>query len=160
MKMSVVPMALCMAGLTWLAGCAGAGTSPEQEARETAKQETIQDILSQPLAAEEYAEQQRCLSSLDYDQVDVLDQEHVLFRGRGDKLWLNKLRKRCVGLDRNDVLRFRMRSNRVCDLDTFEGLSSFMWGITSGSCSLGTFTPVTPEQVEALEHAVKEARAD
>lgn len=158
MKMSIVPMALCLAAVAWLSGCAGAGPSPEQEARETAKRETIQDILTQPMAAEEYGEQQRCLSSLDYDNVDVLDAEHVLFRGRGDNLWLNKLRNRCVGLDRNDVLRFRMRSNQLCDMDTFEGLSSFMVGVSSGNCSLGTFTRVTPDQVEAIEHAVKEAR--
>ena len=118
----------------------------------------IADILSQPLAAEEYAVEERCLSTRYYDHVDVLDDQHVLFKGSGDKLWLNKLRNRCVGLRRNDVLQFRMRDSRVCDLDTFEAVSSFMWGIRSGTCSLGTFTPVTPEQVEAIEVAVKESR--
>jgi len=155
---NVMKRALRVGVLVGLVGCAGAGPTPEQEARELAKDETIADILSQPLAAEEYAEEERCLSRHYYDHVDVLDDQHVLFKGSGDKLWLNKLRNRCVGLRSNDILQFRMRDNRVCDLDTFEAVSSFMWGVRSGTCSLGKFSPVTPEQVEAIEVAVKESR--
>jgi hypothetical protein len=147
--------ALWVGVLAALVGCAGAGPTPEQEA---AKRETIEDILSQPLAADAYAEEERCLSSRAYNHVDVLDDQHVLFKGSGDKLWLNKLRNRCVGLRSHDILRFKMRDNRVCDLDTFEGVSSFMWNTSSGICSLGKFTPVTSEQVEAIELAVKESR--
>lgn len=149
---------LGMAALVAIVGCAGAEPTPEQQAREAAKQETIADILSQPLAAEEYGQDERCLSTHVYDQVDILDDQHVVFRGRGDKLWLNKLRNRCIGLKRNDVLQFRVRDSRICDLDTFEGVDSLLWGIRSGTCTLGTFRPVTPEQLEAIEVAVKEAR--
>lgn len=144
--------------LAVLAGCAGAEPTPEQQAREVVKHETINDILSQPLAAEEYADERRCLSTRSYDSVDVLDDEHVVFRGTGDKIWVNKLRHRCVGLRRDRILRFEMRDSRICDLDRFEAVSAHAFGISSGVCSLGTFTPVTPEQVEAIEVAVKEAR--
>lgn len=149
---------LCVGVLVGLTGCAGAGPSPEQEAREAAKQETISDILNQPLAAEEYTEEERCLSTYTYDQIDILDDQHVVFRGRGDNLWLNELRNRCVGLDPNDVLQFKMRDNRVCDLDSFEAVDSFLWGIRSGTCTLGKFMPVTAAQLEAIEAAVEEAR--
>jgi hypothetical protein len=147
---------LCVGVLVCVVGCAA--QTPEQQAREETKQETIADILSQPLAAEEYAEEERCLSTYVYEQVDILDEQHVVFRGSGDKLWLNTLRNRCVGLRRNDVLQFKMRDNRLCDLDSFEGMSSFMWGIRSGTCTLGTFSPVTQEQVDAIEAAVEESR--
>ena len=141
-----------------LVGCAGAKPTPEAEAAQVAKQEAIADILSKPLAAEEYADEESCLSRHYYDHVDVLDDEHVLFKGSGDKLWLNKLRHRCVGLRRNDVLEFRMRDSRLCDHDTFYATSSLNWGIRTGACALGTFTPVTAEQVQAIELAVKESR--
>lgn len=148
--------------LVGVAGCAGAGPTPEQQATQAAKQEAkheaIQDILTQPLAVEEYTSDERCLSTREYRNVDVLDDQHVVFKGSGDKLWLNTLRNRCVGLRRDNMLRFRMRDNRVCDLDHFDAIDSFMWGSSSGTCTLGKFTPITPEQVEAIELAVKEAR--
>ena len=143
--------------LVGLIGCAGAGPTPEQQAREAAKQETIADILSQPLPAEAYGQTERCLSTYAYDQVDILDDRHVVFRGRGNKLWLNTLRNRCIGLKRNDLLQFWMRDTRVCELDTFEAVDSLMWGIRSGTCTLGSFAPITPEQVEAIEMAVEES---
>lgn len=147
---------LCLGALVCVVGCAA--QSPEQQAREEAKQETIADILSQPLTTEDYATEKRCLSTRIYDQVDVLDDQHVVFRGRGDELWLNTLRSRCVGLRPNDVLQFRLRDNRLCELDNFEGVSSFMWGMRSGICTLGSFSPVTQDQVDAIEAAVKESR--
>lgn len=141
-----------------LAGCASTGPTPEEQAREAARKETIEDILSKPLAADEYAEEQRCLSSYAYRNVDVIDEEHVVFRGNGDKLWINKLRQRCIGLRDNDILSFEMRGPRVCDLDTFEAISPSLYSIPGAKCSLGKFQPVTPEQVEAIELAVEESR--
>lgn len=149
---------LGIAALIGIVGCAGAGPTPEQQAREAAKQETIADILSQPLPAEAYSQNERCLSTYLYDQVDILDDQHVVFRGRGDKLWLNKLRNRCIGLNRHDMLQFKLRDSRVCDMDTFEAVDSAFWGMRSGTCTLGEFQPITPEQVEAIEAAVQEAR--
>lgn len=144
--------------LAGLVGCAGAGPSPEQQASEAAKHEAIEDILNKPLSAEEYAQKERCLSARAYHRVDVLDDGHLVFKGMGDKVWLNQLRNRCVGLRRNDILQFDMREPRLCDLDTFQSISPFMGGISSSVCALGKFTPVTPEQVKAIELAVKEAR--
>lgn len=139
-------------------GCSAAGPDPAQQAREESKRETIADILSQPLSAEEYASEERCLSIRRYDDVDILDDQHVVFRGSGDRIWINKLRGRCVGLRRDDILKFDVRNMRVCDLDTFEGVSAGMWGLRTGVCTLGTFSAVTPEQLEAIEAAVAEAR--
>ncbi len=141
-------------GLLILAGCASAPPSEEQQART----EAIEDILSQPLPSEEYAEEVRCLSTHSYRSVEVLDPEHVLFEGTGDRVWVNKLRNRCVGLRRNDTLRFELRDNRVCNLDSFEAVDSFLWfwERTSGTCTLGNFIPVTPEQVAALKAALRD----
>lgn len=144
-----------------VAGCAGAGpTAAEREAAEAAKAEALEDILNTPLAAEAYGgEGDRCLSTHDYRSVEVLDDSHVLFKGRGGRLWLNTLRQRCIGLRRNDILQFELRDNRVCELDSFRSLDDLMHSVRiSGTCILGEFTPVTPEQAEAIEVAFREAR--
>ena len=159
--MTTVRMTSSLIVLMWLAGCAGSAPSPEQrQALEQAKEEAIEDILNTPLAAEDYnTEDSRCLSSHEYRSVDVLDDQHVVFRGSGERLWMNQLRTRCVGLRQDEVLRFEMRSNRVCDMDTFQSLDQGLGFIrASGTCTLGTFTPITPEQLEAIELAVKESR--
>jgi len=142
------------------AGCAGVeATQEEHQAREAAKKESIQDILSQPLANEEYSEEERCLSTFTYRSVDVLDDQHVLFKGTGGRLWLNTLRQRCVGLRSQDSLRFELRDNRLCDMDRFQSVDTFGYmSRTSATCTLGTFAPVTAEQVQAIEAAVKESR--
>jgi hypothetical protein len=102
----------------------------------------------------------RCLSTHAYRSVEVLDNRNVLFKGPGDRAWLNQLRFPCAGLRPRDTLQFRLRDNRVCDMDTFEAVDTFfrIWSRTSATCSLGQFQPVTPEQVEAIRAAVKEAR--
>ena len=137
-----------------LVACAAAPPAENAEVRA----EAIEDILTQPLADEEYAEAQRCLATHAYRNVRVLDDQHVLFEGSGDRAWVNRLRNRCVGLRPNVTLRFRLRDNRVCNLDSFEAVDTFFgrWDRTSASCTLGDFMPVTPEQVEAIRAAVAE----
>jgi len=151
----------CVVVAAVLSGCAGSGpTQQELEAQAQQKQEALEDILNTPLTAEAYGgEGERCLSTHAYRSVEVLDDQHVLFRGSGDKLWLNKLRSRCVGLRPNETLRFELRNNRVCELDNFQSFDSFMHAARfSGNCTLGPFQPVTPEQAEAIQVAFQEAK--
>ncbi|MFU8816320.1 MAG: DUF6491 family protein [Pseudomonadales bacterium] len=145
---------LCAIALLALVGCAAA--PPEENAE--ARAETIEEILTQPMNDEEYAEAQRCLATHAYRNVRVLDDRHVLFEGPGDRAWLNQLRSRCVGLRRNATLRFRLRDNRVCSLDSFEAVDTFFgrWDRSSATCTLGEFQPVTPEQVAAIRAALAE----
>lgn len=140
-----------------VAGCAGSATPEQRAATEQAQQEAIADILSTPLSAEEYGAEARCLSAHAYRSVDVLDDRHVLFKGSGDKLWINELRQRCIGLRADDVLQMELRANRLCDLDTFQGIDSFSYWRTSGTCTLGTFTQVTPDQVDAIKLAMEKS---
>lgn len=155
MNAKILVLAVLMVG-----GCTARPAEEVPPSAAEAKQEAIEDILSTPLEAEEYAEAARCLPTHAYRSVEVLDDQNVLFKGPGDRAWLNQLRHRCIGLRRNDTLRFNLRDNRVCDLDTFESVDTFfrMWTRTSATCSLGRFQPVTPEQVEAIKAAIQEAR--
>jgi hypothetical protein len=143
-----------------LAGCAGSAPTPEQEAAQAAAAETIDEILSTPLESEEYGSPLRCLSTYNYHSVEILDDRHVLFKGTGDRLWLNQLRNRCIGLRTNSTPVFRLRDSQLCDMDTFEGMDSMLgvYSRTTAVCSLGTFTPVTREQADVIKTALREAR--
>lgn len=136
-----------------LAGCAGDATKPDFEAQE----ESIDQILTQPLAEEEYAKEVRCLATYTYNSVEVLDSRHVVFKGTGGRFWLNRLRNRCLGLRRYDTLKFELRGSQICDLDSFESISISLGAPTrtSAMCSLGTFTPMTEEQLEAVKIALE-----
>jgi hypothetical protein len=147
--------------LAGLAGCAGSAPTPEQEAAAAAVQETIEDILSTPLESEDYVQAQRCLSTHSYNSVEILDDRNVLFKGIGDRYWINQLRHRCIGLRRNSTPVFRLRDSQICDMDTFQGVDSVfgMWDRSTATCSLGKFTPISREQADAIRAALREARS-
>lgn len=156
------PLCAVLLAAATLGGCASSAPSAEDEA---GTQEKLKDILSQPLDAEEYGTPQRCLSSFAYRDFDPIGDRYLLFEGRGDKLWLNELRGRCPGLRRSDALAFEMRGNRICDLDRFKIADWFLWSryrrwpwdwLDGVPCTLGSFQPVTPEQVEALRAALQD----
>ena len=160
----VVSMA-CAASLL-LASCA---VSPEAENRQRQKRASIAEILSQPLDPAEYGETKRCLSESEYRSFRALDDRHILFRGRGDRLWINTLRAPCPDLRYGDILIVRQFSaTRMCDMDRFEVAEWFAWpwyrrwpwrwGMDWGvgmHCSLGKFQPVTAAQVDEIEAVIR-----
>ena len=149
-----------------LAGCA---TSPEAEQQRLQKQASIAEILSQPLDPTEYGEVKRCLSDMDFRRFEALDDRHILFEGRRDRLWINTLRGPCPDLRFGDVLIVRQfSSTRMCDMDSFEVAEWFdwpwyrrwpwRWGLDWGvgmRCTLGKFQPVTQEQVDEIKAVIR-----
>ena len=136
-----------------LAACASDPAQTAAEQQQVAEQ--IDTILTQPLGEEDYGGGERCISTSLYDSVEVLDTRHVLFKGRGERLWVNTLRSNCVGLRKRDVLQFDIRGSQICNLDTFTAVTNtFGWQRTSATCSLGDFAPVTAEQVAMIEAAL------
>jgi hypothetical protein len=150
--------ALLILCATLLAGCASDPAKRAEEQQEVA--EEIEAILTQPLSEEEYVEGERCISTYQYDSVEVLDNQHVVFKGRGKKLWLNTLRARCVGLRRRDILQFELRGSQLCNLDDFVAIDYTMYfGMeTSAKCVLGNFTSITEEQIALIKDAVEKKR--
>ena len=166
--MNAVKYTVCMACTAALlaASCA---VSPEAEERRLEKQASIADILSQPLDTAEYGEPKRCLADHEFRTFRALDDRHILFTGRKNRLWINTLRARCPDLRFGDVLVVRKFSGtRMCDLDTFEVTDWFSWpwyrrwpwrwGLDWGvgmRCTLGMFEPVTQEQVDEIEAVIR-----
>lgn len=147
--------------LLLLGGCAAAERERQNEA---ARQETLEQILSQPLDADEYGTARRCISGVAYRDFEALGERHVLFRGPGGRLWLNELRGHCPGLRHAQALAFEGRGHQLCDLDRFVITDLFHWPryrrwpwqwMEGIPCTLGRFQPVSPEQVQALREALK-----
>lgn len=155
----------CIASLL-IASCA---TSPEAESQRLQKQASIAEILSQPLDPAEYGEIKRCLSETEYRGYRALGERHLLFKGRGDRLWINTLRAPCPDLRHGDYLIIRRFSpSRMCDMDTFEVAEWFEWpwyrrwpwrwsadwGVGM-RCTLGKFQPATQAQVDEIEAVIR-----
>lgn len=157
--------AVCTAALL----CTGCATSPEAQDRREAMAADIAEILSLPLDPAEYGTTKRCLSDHEYFSYRPLGDKHLLFEGRGDRLWVNTLRMACPDLRYGDVLVVRKFSgSRLCDADTFEVADWFSWpwyrrwpwhwGTNWGigtRCALGKFQPVTQAQVNEIEALLK-----
>ncbi|MEZ5560713.1 MAG: DUF6491 family protein [Pseudomonadales bacterium] len=151
--MSIRPLRPVVLLTLLVAGCTATEPGPPREVT----QERIEDILSTPLPSDAYAEQSRCLSRYQYRNIDILDDQTLVFRGTGERYWVNQLRQRCIGLRTRDTLHLEVRGNALCDLDTFVGMNSIMfgWEQTSATCQLGSFQSVTAEQVAAIRAAVE-----
>jgi hypothetical protein len=158
MKRRIMTYATCLvvASLLSLAGCA---TSPEDERRHLDMEADIDDILTYELDAAEYGEAKNCLNTYEYRSFRPLGNRHLLFEGRNDKQWVNVLRGRCAGLNKDSKFIMRQNmSNRFCDKDRFD-IADYVDPYTlSGkgpTCVLGEFKPVTSAQVEEIENRLE-----
>ena len=166
--MKTVPCAIALAAAIALL-CAACATSPEDEARRTAREADIADVLSLPLDPAEFGETKRCLSDREFRSFRALDSRRILFEGRQGRLWLNTLRMPCPDLRYGDVLVVEPFSGtRLCESDMFQVTDWFSWPWyrrwpwswgrdwgTGASCSLGKFQPVTAGQVAEIEAILK-----
>ena len=159
----------CYTAIAILLLCAGCATSPDVAARRQAADAEINAILSVQLDPAEYGETRRCLAEREYHNFSVIDDRHILFEGLGGKQWVNTLRSRCPDLRFGTLIRVKSFSwSRICESDSFlvgewfdrAWYRSWPWHWGSGSgmgvqCSLGSFQPVTKDQVEEIKAAVK-----
>jgi len=149
--------------------CVGCASTPDVESRRAAIDADIDAILSEPLDMAEYGETKRCLADREYRDFRALDDRHILFTGLGGKQWINTLRARCMDLRHGTIIRVRSTSwSRICELDNFRAAEWFEWPwyrrrpwhwgtswATGTQCTLGKFQPVTEDQVERIEAALK-----
>jgi len=137
-----------------------ADEGPESEAPEAGPtlDERLDALLSEVSAYEEH-EPQRCLNSRSYRTVKVLNDDYLLF-SKGNKHWLNKLKRTCRSLKFNDLPIFESRgSSSLCQNDPFypsnsmdvqRGLSGGRPTAMHGICFLGSFEEISAEQVALL----------
>jgi hypothetical protein len=81
-----------------------------------------------------------CVNSRDLRGNRTVGENHILFQGNGDRLWVNETRGSCPSLNFGRALRFRTTGTQFCQGEiaaVFDPTS----GVEYGSCSLGEFTP-------------------
>ena len=141
-------LTLCFVCAGALGACATQTASVTDEVRSL----TVDEILGGTPKPEDYSGPVKCLHRDAYTNVEVIDGETLLFHGRREKAWVNRLRNACNGLRRHDTLVFKMHSGRVCNFDTVNGADTFggRLQLTGARCGLGSFDPVTAEQAQRL----------
>ncbi len=119
------------------------------------RNERLSSVLKDMDTGTQYAATKRCLSTFEYDNTEVLDDQHILFTSdRGSHVWLNTLRSQCSGLKRRDTLLFKKTGDQLCNLDTVEAVHPFLfWQRTGPVCTLGRFNQLTPNQAELIRQA-------
>lgn len=162
-RASAILLALSIAS-----GCA---VSPETAERREAIEADITEILSLSVDDDGKSLAQDCLREVDYRSFRALDDRYILFEGRGEKLWINKLRTRCLDLDMRPGTLIAVRSfssRRICENDSFVVSDWFdapwyrrapwQWGsaLDPGvQCVLGEFVPVSEDQLAEIEAALE-----
>jgi hypothetical protein len=123
-------------------------------------EERLDALLTEALPEDQYREVSQCLWQHQYRQVEVLDNQHLLFR-KSSRFWLNELKMPCPGLNRNLVLTFESRgTSSLCNgehvyltsrFDLDRGFDPMGRPIgLEGVCTLGSFQVITAEQAAIL----------
>ncbi len=85
-------------------------------------------------------------------QTDAIDDQNIIFRMRGNRVYRNHLPRTCPGLQRENRISFRTSTSRLCSIDTITVLEQFGVELRPGfTCRLGEFVPLSPAEVEELE---------
>jgi hypothetical protein len=67
-------------------------------------------------------EGERCINARSIRAVDVIDDNYVLFRVQGRRLYLNALPKSCKGLSRDRRFSYETYTRSLCEQDTIRVL--------------------------------------
>jgi hypothetical protein len=93
----------------------------------------------------------RCLSMNSIRETKVVDDNRVLFFQGGDKAFLNRLDRECLGLARYGAFTYKVQSGarhaRLCSTDSITVLEMTGRGL---NCGLGMFEPLSLEEAESL----------
>ncbi len=110
-----------------------------------------------PLLAEDQDDSPiRCIRLNQIKSTTILDRQHIVFKLRGDKHYVNVLPYPCIGLRKNKTFMYRTSLNELCDLDLITVLDDFGGGLRPGaSCELGTFMPILDVEIGELERKLK-----
>jgi hypothetical protein len=102
---------------------------------------------------EEAGESERCINARSIRGADVIDDNHVVFRVQGRRLYLNALPKSCKGLSRDRRFSYETYTRSLCEQDTIRVLREAGGGVYDGrACKLGRFQQITEaELVDFIE---------
>jgi len=92
-----------------------------------------------------------CIQISLIDSTSIIDHQSIVFHMKGGNLYLNRLPMPCEAMGKNDSLKYRTATSRLCNVDIITVLiragSEFLPG---PSCMLGQFFRVTQDDVDML----------
>lgn len=95
---------------------------------------------------------QDCVIVSSIDETEAVDDQNIIFRMRGNKVYRNHLPRKCPGLERENRFMYETRGGRLCSIDTITVLEQFGVSLQRGfTCRLGEFVPLSPDEVEDLD---------
>jgi hypothetical protein len=142
---------LCVTGLL----CAGTGAGEESHAGA----ESPAEILTAEPVEDDYARTEECLVSSRIDRVRILSDRHIVFQTGREEWWLAQLQAPCPWMRASSKLAFEQKGSRLCAFDIARVVDEQRPGMTVGpACFLPRFESVTPDQVDALRQALKDAK--
>ena len=93
----------------------------------------------------------RCVDLRQIDHTVVVDDQNILFYMRDGGIYLNTLKHRAPGLDKNQPFMYRTSMSRICNGDIITVLERWGFGLTQGAASaLGKFMPTDEVTAEAM----------
>lgn len=140
------------------AGAEEGAAKPGRAKEPTALPAEVEAILSEP-AASDYPGEEQCISRHRIREVKVVDEHHVTFKLGREQLYLVQFKHRCPGLRRNDPVVYEStNSMSVCRHDIIRSLLPFGFGDNrlGPPCHIPGFQQITPEQLVALQEALKQ----
>lgn len=95
---------------------------------------------------------QDCVIVSSIDETEAVDDQNILFRMRGNKVYRNHLPRKCPGLKRENRFMYETRGGRLCSIDTITVLEQFGVSLQRGfTCRLGEFVPMSPDEIEDFD---------
>jgi hypothetical protein len=103
---------------------------------------------------------QACLDHPTIRRTRIINDRNIAFFMRDGTIYLNQLPRQCPSLRTRSIVNYAIENRRICESSLFQ----VMWEAGTGNfvpsfvCRLGSFVPVTAEQIEDLEILTTEER--
>lgn len=98
----------------------------------------------------------RCVDTMRIRDVDVVDNQNLLFHMVNGTIYHNRLSQRCPGLRENKAFMYSIPMHQLCNVDLITVLENEGFGFRRGaSCGLGDFVPITKEAAKQMKAAAK-----
>ena len=85
------------------------------------------------------ADSRRCISLTQLKELDIVDDQTILFHMSGNRVYKNRLPHRCPMMKVEDGISYSTSQNKLCSVDMVRVLRSGL------RCGLGVFEPVEEE---------------
>jgi len=95
---------------------------------------------------------QKCIITSRITQTDAIDDQNIIFRMRGNRVYRNTLPRTCPNLQRENRIAWETSTSQLCNIDTITVLEPYGLGFRPGfTCRLGEFVPLSPAEVEDID---------